>query len=490
VVFSFLTDIITIKKHNEVFDKIFCEPGIANEIYEYFTFFAKDYKYHPKFKDKVWDGKLHLYSLLTKTLYKGLRFELEKFCLDRNYQLDILDNDNADIEFSLIEAKEYIEKLNISKDVVPSAYEFQINAFIRAVRSKRRTILSPTGSGKSLIIYLLIRYFNVKTLLITPNTNLVFQMFNDFKEYGWDTDENCHTIFAGKDKSSNKILDISTWQSLQYLGKKHFSDYDMVIVDECHLAQAKQLKGLLEKMPGCILRYGFTGSLDDSQVNHLTLQGLFGKIYQTATTEQLIKQNVLSPFLVKCILLKHDLGIDKLDYQNELSYLCSNQKRNLFIRNLSLSLEGNTLVLFRFIDHGKALYDLIKNKTDRKVYLVYGKVEGEEREEIRKIVEKDKNAIIVGSYGCLSTGINIKSIENIIFASPYKSRIKVLQSIGRGLRKLDGKQICTLFDLGDDLKFKNKRNATLQHFYERIKLYNQEKFELQMYKFKVNEKKE
>jgi len=260
----------------------------------------------------------------------------------------------------------------------------------------------------------------------------------------------------------------------------------LVIIDEAHGAKAKSLKDIMEKMVGCDRRFGFTGTLDGTDTHLLVLTGLFGGVLKVATTTELIDANHLSPFEIKAILLRHsDINsklLKKTTYQDEVDFLVSNGDRNRFIKNLALSLEGNTLVLFRLVEkHGKKLYDEIRSAVDRKVFFVHGGVEAEERENIRRIIETEPNAIIVGSYGVLSTGINILALHNIIFASPYKSRIKVLQSIGRGLRKTTSKDLCTLYDIADSLEYKNHKNHTLKHFIERVKIYNQEKFNYKLY---------
>jgi superfamily II DNA or RNA helicase len=125
---------------------------------------------------------------------------------------------------------------------------------------------------------------------------------------------------------------------------------------------------------------------------------------------------------------------------------------------------------------------LIKEKVkERKVFFVDGDVETEIREEIRKIMETENDAIVVASFGTFSTGTNIRNLHNIIFASPSKSRVRNLQSIGRGLRQSDGKEMATLYDIADDLRHKKRMNFTLQHFVERVKIYNEEKFPFKIY---------
>jgi superfamily II DNA or RNA helicase len=165
-------------------------------------------------------------------------------------------------------------------------------------------------------------------------------------------------------------------------------------------------------------------------------------------------------------------------YKDEIDFLIANSKRNRFICNLAGTRKGNTLVLYTYVEkHGKILYDLIRDKyPGRKVFFVHGKVEAEEREEVRHITENETDAIIVASYGTFSTGINIRNLHNAIFASPSKSVIRVLQSLGRLLRLGENKTEATLYDISDDLRYKSYTNFTLKHYEERIKIYNNEKF--------------
>ncbi|MGY8867039.1 MAG: DEAD/DEAH box helicase family protein, partial [Methylophagaceae bacterium] len=346
---------------------------------------------------------------------------------------------------------------------------------------------------KSLIIYLITQYYKKKTLLIVPTVSLVQQMAGDFKDYGYK--DECHLISAGVDKESTEDIVISTWQSLYKMPKKWFQQFDVVIGDEAHLFKAKSLTSIMTKLDQCAYRFGFTGTLDDAQTHKLVLEGLFGGIEKVTTTAALIEDGTLAEFKVRCIVLQYPDIVKqahaKDKYPDEVDFLVRNEARNKFIRNLALSLKGNTLLLFNFVEkHGKPLHQSIKHSIDKSVdkrplYYVSGEVSGSDREDIRHIVEQQDNAIIVASFGTFSTGINIKQLNNIIFASPSKSRIRVMQSIGRGLRKSETKTEATLFDIADNLTWKSKSNFTINHFAERLKMYNDEKFEYKMYKVKI-----
>ena len=371
--------------------------------------------------------------------------------------------------------------------------DYQIEAFVKSVRSKRRLVLSPTASGKSLIIYLLTKWYQSTTLIIVPTISLVHQMKGDFVDYGMDESQ-IQTIQGGTDKNVDKQIVISTWQSIFKQSRQWFEQFDVVVGDEAHLYKAKSLTGILEKMISTPYRFGFTGTLDETHTHKLVLEGLFGPVHTVVSTKELIDKKYLADFKIKVLILKYsDTSkqlMKKATYNEEIDFLISNNKRNQFIKQLSLSLNGNTLILYHQVEkHGKVLFDMISSADNNKVFFVHGGVDGKEREEIRAIAEKENNAIIVASYGTFSTGVNIRRLHNIIFASPTKSRIRTLQSIGRGLRKgggdeeagIEAKETATLFDIADDLTWKKRVNYTLKHFLERMRFYTSEKFKYKIH---------
>ena len=477
-------DIIEIESFDQTYNKITCDPGIGFELNEYFTFEVPGAKFMPAVRNKVWDGKIRLFNVMSCLLYAGLNKYIEEFAKSRNYTVIYKSDFSAD-EFSLKEANEFIDTLKI-----PEKFErrdYQIDAFTYAIRNRRALMLSPTASGKSFIIYLITRYYAKRTLIIVPTTSLVSQLASDFSDYGLLSDKWVHRIYAGQDKQTDKPITISTWQSIYKLDKKYFEQCDVVIGDEAHLFKAKSLTSIMSKLNSCRYRFGFTGTLDDTQTHKLVLEGLFGPVRKVISTAELIDQKHLTKFEIKAIILKYPDELRKLtskfDYQTELDYLVRNEARNRFIMNLTLSLKGNTLLMFQFVEkHGKELYELInKNAKKRKVFFVFGGTDVEVRESVRAITEKESDAIIVASYGTFSTGINIRNLHNILFASPSKSRIRNLQSIGRGLRVGDNKTAATLFDISDDFRVGKFTNFTLKHFIERLKIYDDEKFVYKIY---------
>jgi len=476
-----MSETLRVTKLNETYIRIDCESSTAMELSDYFTFSVPNAKFHPLYKNKVWDGKIRLYNVMTRQLYAGLLSKVENFAKSREYEIKYLSEFN-DLPFSLNEAKEYIDTLSTSLE----SRDYQIAAMAHAVRKNRCLFLSPTASGKSFIIYTIVRYYNKKTLIVVPTVSLVSQMASDFESYGYDKD--IHKIYSGVDKESDEDIVVSTWQSIYKMPKQWFSQFDVVIGDEAHLFKAKNLTKIMEKLDACKYRFGFTGTLDNTETHKLVLEGLFGPVKTVAKTTDLIDKKYLAELKIKIIVMKYSDEIRKqcksFDYTTEMDFLVRNEKRNKFIKNLALSLNGNTLLLFQYVDkHGKELYKSIQDTAkDRKVFFVHGGVEVEERESIRKLVETEKDAIIIASSGVFSTGVNIKNIHNIVFSSPSKSKIRTLQSIGRGLRTSETKESVTLFDIADDLSWKSRNNFTYEHFKERTRIYAEEGFDYKVYK--------
>ena len=430
-------------------------------------------------------------DLRTYTIYHGLLPYIEKFCKEREYTIEIDSDINGTENFSAIEAAEFVKTLNLPHEI----RDYQLKSFIHAIRNRRILLLSPTASGKSLIIYCIIRYLqeadNKRGLLIVPTTSLVEQMYSDFESYGYNSEEYCHRQYAGKDKHSKKFITITTWQSIYKNDPEYFEQFDFVLGDEAHQFKAKSLTTILSGCTSAKYRIGTTGTLDGTHTHRLVLEGLFGPVYKATSTSELIDKGQLASFRIKCLILKYSDTICKearsWDFNQEMDYIVSNPARNEFIRNLVLSLNGNSLVLFQFVEkHGKQLHDIIKESAGkRKVFFVFGGTDVEIRESIRAITERENDAIIVGSYGTFSTGVNIRNLHNIIFASPSKSRIRNLQSIGRGLRLGENKEEAVLFDISDDFRTGKFTNYTLKHFVERVKIYDDEKFNYKFYNIEL-----
>ena len=474
---------LIILKKNEVHLQVKSDPHVYYELSDYFTFDVPGAKFMPQYRNKYWDGKIRLFSNHTGEIYVGLLDKLIQFCKDHKYTYEFKNNEYYGLPF---EVNEGISKEGVS-DYMKSICkhlprEYQIDGVFDALRHNRKLLISPTASGKSMMIYSIVRYFvekNQNTLIVVPTTSLVEQMYKDFLDYGWDVGSFCHKIYAGKERETDSQVIITTWQSIYKLPRKYFDRFSVVIGDEAHQFKSKSLISIMTKLSNAKYRYGFTGTLDGTQTHKWVLEGLFGPSYKIIKTDELMKKGHLAKLDINVLLLKHPPTKFET-FEEEVQYIISHHRRNNFIKNLALDLKGNTLILFARVEgHGQPLYELINNNNlieSRNVFFIHGGVNTEDREKVREITEQESDAIIVASYGTFSTGINIKNLHNIIFASPSKSRIRNLQSIGRVLRKGENKEKATLYDIADDISYKSRKNYTLNHLIERIKIYNEENF--------------
>ena len=474
---------LVISKKNEVYLYIKSEIHIYYELADQFTFEVPGAQFSPAYKKKFWDGKIRLFNTQNGQIYVGLLDRVIQFCKDHGYTYEFKDNKHYGTPFEV--------NPNISQEGVKdymnaicrhSPRSYQVEGVYDALRHNRKLLISPTASGKSLMIYSIVRYFVEKgknTLIVVPTTSLVEQMYKDFADYGWDVGSWCHKIYAGKERETDSQVIITTWQSIYKLPRKYFERFSVVIGDEAHQFKSKSLISIMTKLADAKFRYGFTGTLDGSQTHKWVLEGLFGPSYKIIKTNELMKKGHLAKLDINVLLLKHPPTKFE-NFEEEVQYIIGHHRRNNFIKNLALDLKGNTLILYARVEkHGEPLYNMINNSNiieNRNVFFIHGGVDTEDREKVRAITEQENNAIIVASYGTFSTGINIKNLHNVIFASPSKSRIRNLQSIGRVLRKGDKKSKATLYDIADDISYKSKKNYTLNHLIERIKIYNQENF--------------
>jgi len=473
---------LIISKKNEVYLHIKAEPHIYYELRDAFQFEVPNAKFSPAYKNKWWNGRIYLFNVDTREIYIGLLDRIIRFCEDHQYTYEFADNKFYGLPF---EINDRISKEGV-KDYMTAISrhaprDYQVEGVYDALRHNRKLLISPTASGKSLMIYSVVRYYVEKQqniLIVVPTTSLVEQMYKDFADYGWDVGSYCHKIYAGKERETDSQVIITTWQSIYKLPKQYFARFNVVVGDEAHQFKSKSLISIMTKLCDAKYRFGFTGTLDGSQTHKWVLEGLFGPSYKIINTDELMKKGHLAKLDIKILLLKHPPNRFEI-FEDEVQYIINHSKRNNFIKNLTLDLKGNTLVLFSRVEgHGQPLYNLINNDKidDRHVFFIHGGVETEEREKVREITEKENNAIIVASYGTFSTGINIRNLHNVVFASPSKSRIRNLQSIGRVLRKGDNKVKATLYDIADDISYKSRKNYTLNHLIERIKIYNEENF--------------
>jgi superfamily II DNA or RNA helicase len=355
----------------------------------------------------------------------------------------------------------------------------------------RAVFLSATGSGKTLVIYLLARAWEHlgKVLIIVPTTTLVHQGIGDFKKYGCDIP--VQGIVGGETREVSCPITFSTWQSIMKEPKEWMQQFSTVVVDEAHGAKSDSLQKILSAAKNAHVRFGFTGTLSGAKTHEMILTGLLGPVVKVTSAKALMQAGTLARATIKMIIMEHPKHARKFCpkvYQDEILFLINCDQRNTFISNLALALKGNTLVLYtRVGQHGKRLYERIKPLAgSRGVHFLHGGVDGADRNEVRRIVEEAENDVVIASFGVFSQGIDVSRLHNIIFSSPYKSKIIVPQSIGRGLRLAQDKRECKIYDVVDDLSFGRRRNYAMKHSEARLKIYAEQDFDVSSVRVNLN----
>jgi superfamily II DNA or RNA helicase len=486
---------IIITKLNNVYARVDCDRAISMELSDRYTFEVPNARFMHIVKNKMWDGKIRLFNQKDRTIYVGLVASVIEYAKTNDFSYHYEDEKPLDISDATFERFLWDEK----PSKVPR--DFQMAAFKMGIRDKRHIFISPTASGKSFMMYLTARYINKmfgkRVLVIVPSTQLVAQLAKEFVSYNNGQPLDIYQIRDGADKENDHDIVIATWQSIYNQKSGWYKPFSAVLGDEVHTFKADCLKNIMERS-NTIFRLGYTGTLDGSETNQLVLQGLFGAIHQVTTYSELRRRGIIADPKINVILVKHPDAARralanikdkasgksrKATYAEEMSYLATCQERNNMIADLVSTLKGNTLILYAKVDkHIKPMHEQLQARFGlERTHLIHGAIETEEREIIREIVDNSKNAILSASFQTFQAGINIVNIDNIIFAAPTASIIRLLQSIGRGLRRSEDKTKLNVFDFADDLRWKSKENHTFDHLLERINIYNREEFDYKLY---------
>lgn len=582
---------INVRYHDELFMIIETSQSIEYELRDEFSFFANNYKFNPKYKYGMWDGKIRLYNSRDRTLYIGLLYDLFKFAKKNGYSISISKEDKAKFQPVVEYDEKKIEKFE-SEQCIYKLKHYQKASVKEAIKNNKTLILSPTGSGKSLIIYTIIRYLldsgfinkNKRMLINVPNISLVSQLYSDFEEYtndDWNI-KDFVTLAGGKHvEDSSKCICISTWQTTIKKKPEYFENIVGYILDEAHQATANEISRIFERLTKCVFKMGTTGTLDGTDMHELGMRARFGKLYRAATTKQLMDSGDLAKLNITCKYLEYDKndvkemwgklrGLEPTKkYQAEIDYIVNNEKRNQYLIDLAFSQEQNTLMIFNFVEkHGKLLLDKMIGLEDEKltrVYFIYGGIGGDEREYIRttldkkspvwydlhfgksgfirikakdnvqlddgeyiygynlnqtkrykiskkwfdnattnkynkftenvddltvtKIIKQYGSSVLLASYGTLAVGVNIKNLHTLIFCHPTKGQIRLLQTIGRILRKANDKNQVEVIDIVDNFERVTKkskfRNTLLKQFVTRLEIYEKQEFDYDIEQVKL-----
>jgi superfamily II DNA or RNA helicase len=476
---------------------------IARNLSEYFSQWSPSYKYDWRYKKHVWDGKIRFYNSRKSTLPIGLIEDFKKFCkvFDYTYSIDsaieinnFSGNTPEEIQKFIID---FVSKLNIPKKFEIRNYQYKY--LTKFINKNVELLESPTASGKSLIIYMCVRYAlnfleeDQKILIIVPTIQLVRQMVGDFSDYGFDSEANCAEIYGGsKDQilklKTNKKIIVSTWQSLYNLNPNEFLKIGMVVGDEVHEFGAEKSKSVILNCINVQYRLGTTATLRTDPCSSWTVQGMFDIPSKYIDTMTLVDKGFIAPFTVNVMNLIYDdetcSDAKGLTYIEEMDFIDLQEEKIDFIIKLVEKIvekNENVLVLFKRIKYGNRLLEKIKEVTGIEPYYVDGSVSMSDREEVRGAMEKNNSLVAVCSFGTFSRGINIKNLSNVILTNTTKAEIKILQSIGRVLRLHENKKKAKIWDIVDNLKTKKAINYAMKHFFERKEIYDKNGFEVKFF---------
>lgn len=407
----------------------------------------------------------------------GLLVEIAKLCKTK----DIKINFSKDIKNSLIPT---LRKDNIiDYDLNLKFRDYQQDIITKCINQGRGTIILATAGGKTLTMAGLLEFYyqnyskNFKGLIIVPDLGLVNQTTSDFEEYGVSFST---TKYTGKDElilSRNIIIaNLGILQS----SKQDISwieHIDFLIVDEVHkVRRGNKINNILKKIT-TPHRFGFTGTLPDDLLDKWNILGKIGPQLFEKKAHELRDENYVVPAKVHVLELTYNTPSTEIYqgnnsnayYLQESEFIRRNSFRNNLLAKLADKLDNNALILIDYIEHGELLLntltDICKNK---QIYFIRGDVEVKERKKIQELMERQKDIIIIAISKIFSTGINIKNLHYLVFASGGKAKIKIIQSIGRGLRLHNDKKELIIFDIADNLRYGQR------HVEQRLSLYDSE----------------
>ena len=457
----------------------------------------ESWRFNPLVKRGVWDGYV-TYIKDDKWIPAGLWRYVIGVCKEYNFEVQV--NGIRRLIDPDISAETF-EKwaLDFFKGSEITPRDYQIETAYNILKFRKCLAELATSAGKTLISFLTIAYMLEKKkaeriLFIVPNVSLVVQAHEDFHDYNYmnKVDLRIQQIFAGQKIKSNKNIVIGTYQSLIKKSVEYFEQFDAVIVDETHKAKSASIKTILQKCTKAQYRYGLSGTIPkDGTLDKLTLMSQTGPVISEVKASFLQDQGHIAKCVVKVIEMNYatdsqrlafqELAQNKYDskdvFQLEQNFIINSEGRLDFISSVIARVPRNSLVLFHRIEHGKRLYEKLRQESNKRVYYVDGGTDKDIREEYKKKMEAGEEVVIVASYGTFSTGISIKKIHNIFFTESFKSEVIIRQSIGRGLRQHESKDKVLIVDFVDDIRTDEWDNYLFKHGKARQSIYRQEKFD-------------
>ena len=456
----------------------------------------ENWRFHPLVKKGLWDGYIS-YIKDDKWIPSGLWKEVVDLC--KQYKFELKMNGVTSMFDPSVKLEEFTEwALDYFDGHEITPRDYQIDAAYNILKFRRCLSELATSAGKTLITYMVIAYMLEKgksgrVLLIVPNVSLVVQASEDFMDYNWRNATNIKVqqIYSGQKIRPGRNMVIGTYQSLVKKDKEYFQQFDAVIIDETHKAKSTSIKTILQKCTAANYRFGLSGTIPKAKtLDRLTLMAHTGPVITEVNANFLQEEGHIAGCNVKVIKMDYapqstkdafrEMSQNRYEskdvYRFESNYVINSTGRLAFICNIISRVRGNSLVLFHRIEHGKRIYEKLRQDSDKPVYYVDGNTDKDIREEYKKKMEAGAQVVIVASYGTFSTGISIKKIHNIFFTESFKSEVIIRQSIGRGLRKHHTKSEVNIIDFVDDLSSPDWDNYLIRHAKARQKIYKEQKF--------------
>ena len=456
----------------------------------------ESWRFNPLVKKGLWDGYVS-YIKDDKWIPSGLWREVMGIC--KEYKFEFKLNGITDIFDTSINQEKFTEwALEFFEKSEITPRDYQIEAAFNILKFKRCLSELATSAGKTLISFLTVAYLlehqkAQRILFIVPNVSLVLQASEDFLDYNYrnQADIKVQQIYSGQKIRAGRNVVIGTYQSLVKKDKAYFAEFDAVIVDETHKAKSASIKTILQKCVNAEYKYGLSGTIPkEGTLDRLTLTAYTGPLITEISANYLQNEGHIAGCKVKIIKMDYapqstkdafrEMSQNRYEskdvFKFEQNYVINSPGRLNFITNIISRVRGNSLVLFHRIEHGKKIYEKLRQDSDKQVYYVDGGIDQDIREEHKKKMEAGEEVVIVASYGTFSTGISIKKIHNIFFTESFKSEVIIRQSIGRGLRQHSSKDSVNIIDFVDDLSSPDWDNYLMRHSKERQRIYREQKF--------------
>ena len=469
---------ITLVKLDNVWGKLITDdPHILEAAVRKFAVKVDNFWFMPAYKAGRWDGKIKFVQPDGK-FYVGIFKKVLHYVKDDNlYNIEI-DPGFLNEEETGVFKERFLENIsNLEYPFEPRSY--QLRGALKSSFYKRGICEHVTSSGKSFTICLTIHHLlqdnpDHRVIILVPKIDLVEQFVENLEEYGIPTD--LVGKYCGYQKDEDAQIVVSTWQSV-YKKKAFLRNFNVLIVDECHGLKADEVRGVAEKAINADTRLGFTGTMPAPQCEYMLIQGVLGPVIDEVDYEELQKAKQIAQIKINIVQCNYNEQIilenEEEDFTSEKTRVETDVKRNKIICRIAKEYTDkgkNALILVKKLDHIQDIKDIME-KAGVNYFVVTGETKVKDRNHARHEVEKSGGNVIIATTGVYSTGVSIKRLHCVLFASPGKSKIQTLQSVGRGLRLHDTKSHLHLYDVCENLKFSKK------HLKERLKYYKKAKFD-------------